>query len=223
MTDPARVEAGWVAERLAAGAARPAAATLAIEATGGRRRTPPALRSACGRSPTASAARRRCTCAASPVPHAYRVFFRHVGLDPDATARPVEAAALDRLMHGGFASRDRLADALLLAVVETGVPVWALDAERARRPAGRCARRGAASGCGEGQTRDDAGRRAPRRRGRRACRSPSLFGRRRPRARRRRARRGPAPASRSSVAGVPAIHVEEALCTCAERWPGPSG
>ena len=32
-----------------------------------------------------------------------------------------------RLMHGGFESRGALEDALLLAVVETGVPIWALD------------------------------------------------------------------------------------------------
>ena len=62
-----------------------------------------------------------------PVPHAYRVFFRHIGIDPDDERTPVEAAALARLQHGGFRSTGRLADGLLLAVVETGVPVWALD------------------------------------------------------------------------------------------------
>lgn len=62
------------------------------------------------------------------VPHAYRVFFRHVGIDPDVTRTPVEAAILGRLVDGGFPHRDRIADACLVAVVETGVPVWALDA-----------------------------------------------------------------------------------------------
>ena len=65
-----------------------------------------------------------------PVPHAYRVLFRHLGIDPDEDRTPIEAAALARLRHGGFQSRGLLADALLLAVVETGVPVWALDDER---------------------------------------------------------------------------------------------
>jgi DNA/RNA-binding domain of Phe-tRNA-synthetase-like protein len=62
-----------------------------------------------------------------PVPHAYRVFFRQIGLDPDDQRTPVEEAAMRRLMHGGFESHGALQDALLLAVVETGVPVWAVD------------------------------------------------------------------------------------------------
>lgn len=65
-----------------------------------------------------------------PVPHAYRVFYRQVGLDPDAERTPVEAAVLARLFHGGFPSRGLVEDALTVAVVETGVPVWALDADR---------------------------------------------------------------------------------------------
>jgi len=64
-----------------------------------------------------------------PVPHAYRVCFRHVGLDPDLTRTPVEAAAIERLVQGGFVSRGPLDDALTIALVETGVPLWALDAE----------------------------------------------------------------------------------------------
>ena len=38
-----------------------------------------------------------------PIPHAYRVFFRHIGLDPDEHRTPVEALALERLKSGGFA------------------------------------------------------------------------------------------------------------------------
>ena len=64
-----------------------------------------------------------------PVPHAYRAFFRQVGLDPDASRIPSEQAAVTRLLHGGFRSAGLLADALLIGVVETGVPVWALDAD----------------------------------------------------------------------------------------------
>lgn len=63
-----------------------------------------------------------------PIPHAYRAFFRQVGLDPDAARIPSEAVAVGRLLHGRLESRNALADALLIAVVETGVPVWALDA-----------------------------------------------------------------------------------------------
>lgn len=64
----------------------------------------------------------------APIPWAYRVFYRHIGLDPDATRIPVEEAAVQRLLHGGFRSRNVLDDALTVAVIETGVPVWALDA-----------------------------------------------------------------------------------------------
>jgi hypothetical protein len=63
-----------------------------------------------------------------PIPHAYRTFYRQIGLDPDVERIPSEAAATARLLHGGFRSRDLIADACLIAVVETGVPVWALDA-----------------------------------------------------------------------------------------------
>jgi DNA/RNA-binding domain of Phe-tRNA-synthetase-like protein len=63
-----------------------------------------------------------------PIPHAYRTFFRQVGVDPDATRIPSEAAAVGRLLRGAFEARDTVADALLIALVETGVPVWALDA-----------------------------------------------------------------------------------------------
>jgi len=65
-----------------------------------------------------------------PVPWAYRVLFRHLGLDPDVTRTPLEALVLDRLLHGGFASRGLPEDALALATLETGVPVWAADADR---------------------------------------------------------------------------------------------
>ncbi len=64
------------------------------------------------------------------VPQAYRAFFRQIGLDPDVDRIPSEEAAVARLLHGGFRSQDRVRDALLLALIETGVPVWALDADR---------------------------------------------------------------------------------------------
>ena len=36
------------------------------------------------------------------VPHAYRVFFRHIGLDPDVVRTPVEALVLRRMSEGGL-------------------------------------------------------------------------------------------------------------------------
>jgi DNA/RNA-binding domain of Phe-tRNA-synthetase-like protein len=64
------------------------------------------------------------------VPWAYRVFARQVGIDPDTDRTPVEAIALERLRHGGFKSQNMVDDALTIAIAETGVPVFALDADR---------------------------------------------------------------------------------------------
>jgi DNA/RNA-binding domain of Phe-tRNA-synthetase-like protein len=64
------------------------------------------------------------------VPWAYRVFARQVGIDPDTDRTPVEAIALERLRHGGFKSENLVDDALTIAIAETGVPVFALDADR---------------------------------------------------------------------------------------------
>lgn len=65
-----------------------------------------------------------------PIPWAYRVFFRQIGLDPDRTRTPVEQLALDRLHDGAFVSRGLPADALTIATVETGVALRAFDASR---------------------------------------------------------------------------------------------
>ncbi len=54
-----------------------------------------------------------------PIPSAYRIFFRHIGLDPDVDRIPVEALVVERLMAGGFKSRNRLDDALTIATMET--------------------------------------------------------------------------------------------------------
>ena len=70
-----------------------------------------------------------------PIPWAYRVFFRHIGLDPDVQRTPVEELALARMKAGGFVSRSRLDDALTIATIESGVAVRAYDADRvAGRP-----------------------------------------------------------------------------------------
>lgn len=71
-----------------------------------------------------------------PVPAAHRVFFRHVGIDPDLERTPIEAAAVDRLVAGGHPGGGRLDDALLLALLETGVQVLAFDHAAAPVPVG---------------------------------------------------------------------------------------
>ena len=64
-----------------------------------------------------------------PVPWAYRVFFRQVGVDPDSDRTPIERIAVERLERGGLRSENLLDDALTIATVETGVPVIAFDAD----------------------------------------------------------------------------------------------
>jgi DNA/RNA-binding domain of Phe-tRNA-synthetase-like protein len=97
---------------------------------GGVGRTPVALRRRFDdvnrrfRGPQAIALRTR------PVPQAYRVFYRQVGLDPDVDRTPAEQTAVARLISGEVCTGDHLADALALAIIETGVAVIALDDER---------------------------------------------------------------------------------------------
>jgi len=117
--------AGWIDPEIAAEFPELRLWSLRLEATPGR--SGPGLRERLrglsSRFHGAHAIKLR----TDPIPHAYRVFFRHIGIDPDTDRTPVEAAALDRLVQGGFRSRGRIEDALLIAVAETGVPAWALD------------------------------------------------------------------------------------------------
>jgi DNA/RNA-binding domain of Phe-tRNA-synthetase-like protein len=71
-----------------------------------------------------------------PIPWAYRVFYRHIGLDPDEQRTPVEEIALERIKKGGFASRNLLDDALTIATIESGVALRAFDADRVEVPLG---------------------------------------------------------------------------------------
>ncbi|TMM01648.1 MAG: hypothetical protein E6G10_12345 [Actinobacteria bacterium] len=125
---------GWVADDVRDEFPELRLRTMAVERGSGK--TPPEVRDRLRmlsdrfRGAQAIALRR------SPIPSAYRVFFRHVGLDPDTTRTPVEEAAVQRLVKGGFAATNLLDDALLIALVETGIPLWAVDADRAREPLG---------------------------------------------------------------------------------------
>ncbi|MCW3040448.1 MAG: hypothetical protein JWM31_2353 [Solirubrobacterales bacterium] len=148
-----------------------------------------------------------------PIPHAYRVFFRGIGLDPDTTRTPIEELAFERLFEGGFPSRGHLADALRLALIETSVPVWAVDAAGLDGPLGiRTARSGERLGGGPYANDLPEGRLVVADAGHPVA---VLFGDLAPRAR-------PGAAARElcvfsvQVAGVPQIHVEESLWLCAE-------
>lgn len=147
-----------------------------------------------------------------PVPHAYRAFFRHIGMDPDASRIPGEEAAVARLLQGGFRSQDLLADALLIGLVETGVPVWALNADVVE--AGGLGVRTTAAGerLGSVQSTLPAGRLVVADADRVHA---LLFGALAP---------GHAAESKTrrimlfavGVDGVPTIHIEEALWTCGD-------
>jgi DNA/RNA-binding domain of Phe-tRNA-synthetase-like protein len=65
-----------------------------------------------------------------PIPWAYRVFFRQIGLDPDRTRTPVEQLAFERIREGAFKTAGLPADALTISTVETGVALRAFDADR---------------------------------------------------------------------------------------------
>jgi DNA/RNA-binding domain of Phe-tRNA-synthetase-like protein len=122
------VETGWVSDELRDEFPELQLRHLAVAARPGRtpREVKDRLRTMSNRFTGARAVGLR----QEPVPWAYRVFFRQVGIDPDQHRTPVEAAALERMRAGGFASRNLLDDALLIAVVETGVHVVAFDADR---------------------------------------------------------------------------------------------
>ncbi len=148
-----------------------------------------------------------------PVPSAYRVFYRLVGLDPDQTRTPIEEAALGRLFHGDYRSSGLVEDALLLALVETGVPVCAFDEATLDGPLGvRPARAGERLGRGPYDPDLVPGRLVI---ADSADPVAALFGDVAPE------RRVVAGTRRVrlvavGVAGVPRIHVEEALFACAE-------
>jgi DNA/RNA-binding domain of Phe-tRNA-synthetase-like protein len=152
-----------------------------------------------------------------PIPHAYRAFYRQIGLDPDVERIPAERVGVQRLLDGGFPSAGLIVDACLIALLETAIPVWALDAD-AIAPPGLGIRTTTAQDarCAAGPGYLNPGNLAVADGGRIHAR---LFG-------------DPLPAARVgrrttrvalfsvAVAGVPRIHVEEALWITAELLGG---
>lgn len=118
---------GWIAPELAAEFPGLALATTEVAASAGP--SPPELKARLRALSDAMAGPQVLALRTQAVPWAYRVFFHHIGLDPDVDRTPVEALALERLLRGEFPSRNRIDDALTIAVMETGVPVYALDAD----------------------------------------------------------------------------------------------
>ena len=125
---PPELEQGWVDNELAAEFPALALWLMRVEASSGR--SPEAVRSRLGALSNRITGGHVIHMRQDPVPWAYRVFWRQIGIDPDTDRTPVEQIALDRLQWGGLRSRNLLDDALVLATWETGVPVIALDADR---------------------------------------------------------------------------------------------
>lgn len=125
--DPAPSQ-GWVAPQLSAEFPGLGIAWVEVDAKPGRSPEPlrRRLKILSDRIYGAEAIRQR----ERAVPWSYRVFFRQIGLDPDRTRTPVEERIFDRLRDGGFLSRGLVADALTIAIVETGVALRAFDADR---------------------------------------------------------------------------------------------
>lgn len=121
-------ERGWVAAGLLEEFSGLGIFTLAIERGSGRspRHVRDRLRDLAGRFSGAQAVNLR----HQAIPWAYRVFFRHIGLDPDEQRTPVEEMALERMRRGGFPSKNLLDDALTIAIAESGVALRAFDADK---------------------------------------------------------------------------------------------
>jgi DNA/RNA-binding domain of Phe-tRNA-synthetase-like protein len=97
-----------------------------VEVEGGHR-TPPGLRQRLEDVSTRFRGANAIQLRTRPVPRAYRVFFRQVGLDPDVDRTPVEQLAVERLVRGELHTGDRFIDAVVLGLLETGVPIVAFD------------------------------------------------------------------------------------------------
>ena len=147
-----------------------------------------------------------------PVPAAYRVFFRQVGMDPDVQRTPIEAAVVERMVRGGFTTAGMLEDIRLIAMLDTGVPVWALDSARLEGPLGiRVSRDGEALGAGKDPPLLPEGRLVVADSG---AALAVLFGDLAP-AHEPRARTRRVTFFAVQVPGVPGLYAEEALWSCA--------
>ena len=120
--------AGWVAPELGEEFPGLALRFLVVDRGSGRspREVKDRLKELAGRFSGAQAVNLR----HQSIPWAYRVFYRHIGLDPDEQRTPVEELALERMKKGGFPSSNLLDDAITIAIAESGVAVRAFDADR---------------------------------------------------------------------------------------------
>jgi DNA/RNA-binding domain of Phe-tRNA-synthetase-like protein len=119
------LEVGWVAEELRVEFPELRLVTTTVD--GGPRRSPREVKDRLRVLANRYTGQKAVALRQQPIPWAYRVFFRQVGIDPDEHRTPAESYALERMRAGGFPSQNLLLDALTIATVETGVPVVAFD------------------------------------------------------------------------------------------------
>jgi DNA/RNA-binding domain of Phe-tRNA-synthetase-like protein len=129
-----QIEVGWVADELAAEFPELRLHYVTVEARSGR--SPETVRRRLRTLADRYTGGKAVTLRQQPIPWAYRVFFRQVGIDPDVQRTPVEAVALERMRAGGFPSQNLLDDAIVIATVETGVPLVAFDEDKLDGPLG---------------------------------------------------------------------------------------
>jgi DNA/RNA-binding domain of Phe-tRNA-synthetase-like protein len=134
MIDDPQLEAGWIAEELRVEFPELRLITTTVDAR--PERSPQEVKERLRVLSNRWTGQKAVALRQQPIPWAYRVFFRQVGIDPDEHRTPVEAYALERMRAGGFQSRNVLDDALTIATVETGVPVVAFDEEKLDGPLG---------------------------------------------------------------------------------------
>ncbi|HEX8075403.1 MAG TPA: phenylalanine--tRNA ligase beta subunit-related protein [Thermoleophilaceae bacterium] len=134
MIEAPEIEVGWVADELAAEFPELRLLSVTLEARSGR--SPAAVKQRLRTLSDRFTGGKAVTMRQQPVPWAYRVFFRQVGIDPDQHRTPIEAVALERMRAGQFQSRSLLDDAMLIATVETSVPVVAFDEDKLSGPLG---------------------------------------------------------------------------------------
>jgi DNA/RNA-binding domain of Phe-tRNA-synthetase-like protein len=128
MSREAAAESGWVSPEL--GDEFPGLALRFALIDRGSGRTPRSVKERLARLSDRFSGPQAINLRHQPIPWAYRVFYRHIGLDPDQQRTPVEEVALERIKRGGFVSQNLLDDALTIGIIESGVALRAFDADR---------------------------------------------------------------------------------------------
>lgn len=121
-------EPGWVEEELAEEFPALKIVTSTIEAKTGK--SPQVLRDQLNELSDRISGPNAVNVRHQPIPWAYRVFFRHIGLDPDKIRTPIEQLIFERIYDGTLYTHKRVEDAITVAVIEVGVAIQIFDSDR---------------------------------------------------------------------------------------------